>query len=110
MGICPTPIGQWTLNWKYGGYNESRTHKKQRKNAEHTGNYHIYKETVAGNQINGKQTSKSNKIFETVLKHDPKNDNTDEHPHKLLSRVKPTTPARRRIYHKGMEEIGRAHV
>ena len=30
-------------------------------------NYHIYKETVAGNQINDKQTSKSNKIFETVL-------------------------------------------
>ena len=39
-------------------------------------NYRIYKETVAGNQINDKQTSKSNKIFETVLKHDPKNDNT----------------------------------
>ena len=39
-------------------------------------NYHIYKETVAGNQINDKQTSKSNKIFETALKHDPKNDNT----------------------------------
>ena len=39
-------------------------------------NYHIYKETAAGNQINDKQTSKSNKIFETVLKHDPKNDNT----------------------------------
>jgi len=39
-------------------------------------NYHIYKETVAGNQINDKQTSKSNRIFETVLKHDPKNDNT----------------------------------
>jgi len=34
-------------------------------------NYHIYIETVAGNQINDKQTSKSNKIFETVLKHDP---------------------------------------
>ena len=34
-------------------------------------NYHIYKGTVAGNQINDKQTSKSNKIFETVLKHDP---------------------------------------
>ena len=34
------------------------------------------KETVAGKQINDKQTSKSNKIFETVLKHDPKNDNT----------------------------------
>jgi len=39
-------------------------------------NYHIYKETVAGNQINDKRRSKSNKIFETVLKHDPKNDNT----------------------------------
>jgi len=39
-------------------------------------NYHIYKETVAGNQINDKQTSKSNRIFETMLKHDPKNDNT----------------------------------
>ena len=39
-------------------------------------NYHIYKEIAAGNQINAKQTSKSNKIFETVLKHDPKSDNT----------------------------------
>jgi len=39
-------------------------------------NCHIYKGTVAGNQINDKQTSKNNKIFETVLKHDPKNDNT----------------------------------
>jgi hypothetical protein len=39
-------------------------------------NYHIYKETVTGKQINDKQTSKCNKIFETVLKHDPKNDNT----------------------------------
>jgi len=39
-------------------------------------NYHIYNETVAGNRINDKQTSKSNKIFETVLKNDPKNDNT----------------------------------
>ena len=29
----------------------------------------------------------------------------DEHPHKLLSRVKPTTPARRRIYHKGTEAL-----
>jgi hypothetical protein len=28
-------------------------------------NYHIYKETIAGNQINDKQTSESNKIFET---------------------------------------------
>jgi hypothetical protein len=36
-GICPTPTGQWTLNWKDGGYNESRSHKKQRKNAEHIG-------------------------------------------------------------------------
>ena len=34
-------------------------------------NYHIYKETMAGIHINDKQTSKSNKIFETVLKHDP---------------------------------------
>ena len=39
-------------------------------------NSHICKETVAGNQINDKQTSKSNRIFETVLQHDPKNDNT----------------------------------
>ena len=29
-------------------------------------NYHIYKETMAGIHINDKQTSKSNKIFETV--------------------------------------------
>ena len=29
-------------------------------------NYHIYKEIVASNQINDKQTSKSNKIFESV--------------------------------------------
>ena len=35
-------------------------------------NYHIYKGTVAGNQINYKQTSKSKKIYETVLKHDKK--------------------------------------
>jgi hypothetical protein len=36
-------------------------------------NYHIYiyKEAIAGNQFNDKQTSKCNKIFETVLKHDP---------------------------------------
>ena len=34
--------------------------------------YHIYKDTVAGNQINDKQTSKSNRILETVLKRDPK--------------------------------------
>jgi hypothetical protein len=34
-------------------------------------NSHIYQETVAGNQINDKQTLKSNRIFETVLKHDP---------------------------------------
>ena len=34
-------------------------------------NYYIYKETVASNQINDKQTSKSNRIFETVLKHNP---------------------------------------
>jgi hypothetical protein len=34
-------------------------------------NYHIYIKTIAGNQINDKQTSKSNKIFERVLKHDP---------------------------------------
>jgi len=39
-------------------------------------NSHICKETVAGNQINDKQTSKSKRIFETVLKHDPKDDNT----------------------------------
>ena len=32
---------------------------------------YIYKETIVGNQINDKQTSKSNKIFEAVLKHDP---------------------------------------
>jgi hypothetical protein len=69
----------------------------------------VYKETVAGNHINDKQTSKSNKIFETVLKHDPKNDNTAPvrrtPPNKLLSRVKPTTPARRRIHHKGTEAL-----
>jgi hypothetical protein len=35
-------------------------------------NCHIYKVTVAGNQINDKQTSKSNKIFETVLNMTPK--------------------------------------
>ena len=34
-------------------------------------NYYIFKETMGGNQINDKQTSKSKKIFETVLKHDP---------------------------------------
>jgi len=39
-------------------------------------NSHICKETVARNQIDDKQTSKSNRIFETVLQHDPKNDNT----------------------------------
>jgi len=33
-------------------------------------NCRIYKETMANNQINDKQTSKSNKIFETMLKHD----------------------------------------
>jgi len=34
-------------------------------------NYHIYKETMGSIHINDKQMSKSNKIFETVLKHGP---------------------------------------
>jgi len=33
--------------------------------------FHIYKETKVENQINYKLTTKENKIFETVLQHDP---------------------------------------
>ena len=33
--------------------------------------FHIYKETKAENQINDRLTTKENKIFETVLQHDP---------------------------------------
>ena len=34
-------------------------------------NFHIYKETKTGNQINDKMTSKENRIFETIILHDP---------------------------------------
>jgi len=34
-------------------------------------NFQIYRETKAENQINDRLTTKENKIFETVLQHDP---------------------------------------
>jgi len=34
-------------------------------------NFHIYKETKMGNQINDKMTNKENRIFETIILHDP---------------------------------------
>ena len=33
--------------------------------------FHIYKETMAKNQINEKLTAKRNEIFETIIQHDP---------------------------------------
>ena len=53
--------------WKDGGYNESLSLKNKGRMLNTMENYHIYKENVAGKQIKDKQTSKSNKIFETVL-------------------------------------------
>jgi len=47
------------------------TTKKKGKSMDMVEKFHIYKETRNSNQINDKNTVKSNTIFDTICSHDP---------------------------------------